>query len=630
MRKITLSDQLHYRFDNLMSRGTIALIGTLALITLVLIFIISLAVYITQGESGQNFFEVMWGSFMHAVDAGTIAGDDIKNVSFVALMFVMTLGGIFILSILIGVLTSGIEARMDELRKGRSFVVEKDHTLILGWSPQIFAIISELVIANASRPRACIAILATKDKVEMEDEIRDNVGDLGTTRIVCRTGRPIDLKDLEIVNPNDSRSIIILATEGNDPDSQVIKTILAITNNPNRRKEPYHIVAEMHDATNLEVAQMVARDEAKLVLVGDLISRIAVQTCRQSGLSVVYIELLDFAGNEIYFKDEPGLVGKTFAESLLAYEDSTLIGLRFRDGRVVLNPPMDTHLQAGDSVIVVAEDDNKIILSGRTDHRIDAGAIRTQPTQPPAPEYTLILGWNHRGRNVIVELDNYVAPGSEIVIVSELAETEAEIAELAGSLKNQKVSFQLGNTTNRRLLDSLNTTRYDHIITLSYSDNLETQDADARTLITLLHLRNIAEQSGKFVPIVSEMLDIRNRELAEVTRADDFIVSDKLISLMLSQVSENKDLMAVFDDLFNADGSELYLKPVSNYVEIGKPVNFYTIVESARRQNEVAIGYRIASQANDAVKMYGVSVNPLKSNSVSFTAQDKVIVLAEN
>ena len=62
------------------------------------------------------------------------------------------------------------------------------------------------------------------------------------------------------------------------------------------------------------------------------------------------------------------------------------------------------------------------------------------------------------------------------------------------------------------------------------------------------------------------MLDVRNRELAEVTQADDFIVSDKLISLMLAQVSENKDLNAVFDDLFDPDGSEIYLKPAADYV----------------------------------------------------------------
>ena len=50
------------------------------------------------------------------------------------------------------------------------------------------------------------------------------------------------------------------------------------------------------------------------------------------------------------------------------------------------------------------------------------------------------------------------------------------------------------------------------------------------------------------------MLDLRNRELAEVTQADDFIVSDQLISLMLAQVAENKHLNAVFADLFDPRG----------------------------------------------------------------------------
>lgn len=88
-------------------------------------------------------------------------------------------------------------------------------------------------------------------------------------------------------------------------------------------------------------------------------------------------------------------------------------------------------------------------------------------------------------------------------------------------------------------------------------------------LITLLHLRNIEEKTGNDFTIVSEMMDIRNKELAEGTEADDFIISNKLISLMLSQLSENKELKAVFDDLFDADGSEIYVKPVTDYVKTG-------------------------------------------------------------
>jgi hypothetical protein len=222
-----------------------------------------------------------------------------------------------------------------------------------------------------------------------------------------------------------------------------------------------------------------------------------------------------------------------------------------------------------------------------------------------------------------------VALGSEVTVVAEVEGGEAILANICASLRNQKVTFKHGDITSRRLLEQLDIPTYNHVIVLSYSDSLDPQEADARTLVTLLHLRDMADHGERNFAIVSEMLDVRNRELAEVTRADDFIVSDKLISLMLSQISENKDLTAVFQDLFDPEGSELYLKPAADYVELGKPVNFYTIVESARLRGEIAIGYRLDAQHDKPDEAYGVTVNPDKSGIVTFTERDRIIVLAE-
>ena len=199
-------------------------------------------------------------------------------------------------------------------------MIESGHTVILGWSTQVFSIISELVIANANQRRSCIAILAEKDKVAMEDEIRQMVARTGRTRIVCRTGSSIEMADLERVSLNTAKSIIIMATGEDGSDAQVLKTILAITNNPRRKAGSYHIVAELHDPENLELVEIVGNDEVEPILVGSLISRVIAQTCRQSGLSSVYTELLDFDGDEIYFQSEPLLAGRTFGQSLLAYE----------------------------------------------------------------------------------------------------------------------------------------------------------------------------------------------------------------------------------------------------------------------------------------------------------------------
>jgi voltage-gated potassium channel Kch len=632
MNGIHWTQRVRYGFDNIMSRGTPALIGILGFASLGLIMIAALVMIILHvvpgGADGTpDFIEGMWLSLMRTLDSGTMGGDEGRG--FRIIMLFVTLGGIFIVSALIGVLNSGLESKLDELRKGRSFVIEKDHTLILGWSPKIFTVLSELVLANENRHKPRIVILAEKDKIEMEDEIRDEIGDTGKTKIICRTGTPLSLNDLEIANPHQARSIIVIAPESDDPDSEVIKTILAITNNPNRRQEPYHIVAEIAEPRNVEVAKMVGRDEAELVVTGDLIPRIIVQTSRQSGLSVVYTELLDFGGDEIYFQEEPKLVGKTFGEALLAYEESAIMGLRQRQGAILLNPPMDTRIEAGDKVIAISEDDDTVRISDSAPE-IDERAIHGTAATESRPERTLLLGWNEQGAAIVHELDRYVTPGSELTLVADVPGIAGIVEQECGDLTRQKMTCREADTKDRRVLDGLGVETFDQVILLCYSDQLDVQEADARTLITLLHLRDMAEKGGHDFRIVSEMLDVRNRELAEVTQADDFIVSNKLTSLMLSQISENKELNAVFADVFDPDGSEIYLKPAGNYVDLGVEVSFYTVVEAARRRGEVAIGYRQMADAKDAAKSYGVAVNPKKSEKVAFAKEDQVIVLAED
>jgi voltage-gated potassium channel Kch len=581
-------------------------------------------------EAGRlSFGEAMWESLMRTLDAGTMGADE--GFQFRLVMLFVTLGGIFVVSALIGVLNNAIEGQMERLRKGRSVVLEANHMLILGWSPQIFTILNELMTANENQSRARIVVLAAKDKVEMEDEIRERVEIKGKTRIICRSGSPIDPTDLEIANPHSAKSIIVLPPENSDPDTDVIKTVLAITNNPNRRAEPYHIVTQIRHEKNLNVLKMVSvNDKVQAVLTGDLIARVVAQTSRQSGLSVVYTELMDFGGDEIYFKHEPALTGKTYGNALLAYEDSCVMGIRKGDGKILLSPPMDSLIEAQDQIFALSADDDTIRVSGVSLPPINETAIRSDATPLKLqPEKCLILGWNRSGVTIVRELDNYVANGSQVTVVADVYNIEKQIKAQGGKLQNQKLIVQEGETTDRELLNTLNAQDYDHIIVLAYS-TVEPQEADAKTLVTLLHLRDMAEHDETPFSIVSEMLDLRNRELAEATQVDDFIVSEHLVSLMMAQLSENAELFDVFADIFDPEGSEIYLKPVGDYVATGQPVNFYTVVEAARRRGQTAIGYRKASEANNAGKTNGVHTNPRKSEQVTFSAEDKIIVIAED
>lgn len=628
--KVKFSERLRYRFDQTMSAGPAALIGWLGVVSFILILLFGAILAITGigpgGDGTLSFPEAVWQSLMRTLDAGTMGAD--SGWGFRIVMLMVTLAGIFVVSTLIGVLSSGIEGKLDELRKGRSRVLESEHTVILNWSDSIFDVISELTIANESRRRPRIVIMANRDKVEMEDEIAAKIANLRNTKVVCRSGDPTDLYDLSIANLQASRSIVILSPEGDDPDSAVIKTILAITQDPSRRQAKYRIAAELRDTASAELARTVGGEEVQLVLADDLISRIVVHSSRQPGLSAVYTELLDFDGSEIYTIDEPKMIGKSMAAAAFSYESSTLIGYVSPEGQVELNPSPTHVLAEGSKLILIAEDDDKIAIKPFAG-QVNQAALRQAAAVEVVPERTLMLGWNRRAPIIASELARYVAPGSELTIVADTPDFLNEADMIQIDEKRLGVALRQADSSSRKVLDGLDVTSFDHILVLGYNEVLSAQAADTKTLVTLLHLRKIAEKAGQSNGVVSEMIDVRNRELAEVSRADDFVVSNKLVSLMLTQAAENELMSAIFDSLLDENGSELYLRPASDFVAIGESVDFYTVSISAMKQGATAIGYRqLRAGANNVRNLGGVRINPNKSEKIVFEAQDRVVVLA--
>ncbi|SDL54118.1 Trk K+ transport system, NAD-binding component [Glycomyces sambucus] len=619
----TFKQRARYWFDNTMSKGTKALIGWLTVITFALTAIGALFLLVAGQGSGVG--GSLWTSFIHILDAGTITGDG-EGAPYMVIMFITTIGGLVILSSLVGVLTTGLDAKLEDLRKGRSLVVEKDHTVVLGWSDQVFIVISELVEANESEKRAVIAILADRDKVEMEDEIRSKLPDLKTTHVVCRTGDPADPDDIAIVNPGQAKSVILLTSAEDDPDAQLVRSLLAVTQGGQGNLK-CHVVGAVAESRNLPAARLAGGRGAHVVDANDLMARLMVQTCRQSGLSVVYTDLLDFGGDEIYMVEEPNLFGRPLSQALHSYRTSSFLGVLTKEGRCIVNPPSNASLQPGDKLILIASDDSAIRLDGSRPV-IDESAIIARAEPKHRPERTLILGWNAKTRMVLEQLDQYVAPGSVTDVVTDHPDAAEAIRKIGPTMRVQGLNFKQDDTTDRLLLESLKPGTYDHIIALC-SDDVPPQLADSKTLVTLLHLRDMSQRANTRFKVVSEMADDRNRTLAQVTQADDFIVSDKLISLLLTQTAENPHLSHVFGNLFSPEGSEIYLKPADHYVRPGVPVNFYTVAESARRRGETAIGYRVVAEAQQAPS-YGVHLNPDKSVQMMLQASDKIVVLAED
>ncbi|MGI9186566.1 MAG: CASTOR/POLLUX-related putative ion channel [Gaiellales bacterium] len=627
-RPITTRDRLRYRFDATLSRGTIGVIAWLAAVTVVVVLIAGFAVWLlgvrTGGEHETGFIEGTWLNLMHAIDAGALGGDSGWTWRIIAL--VVTVAGIFVLSILIGIISSGIETRLDELRKGRSLVVEHGHTLILGWSPKLHQILAELDIANENQRDPCVVLLADRDKVEMEDEVRARANHGRRTRVICRSGSPSDPSDLEFVRPEDARSILILLDESTG-DPGVVKTVLALLSiDPDLAH--LRVTAEFESEDSAAAIDRATNGKMGIVVSSDVIARVTAQVCRQSGLSVVFQELLDFDGDEVYFQEEPGLVGAAFGDALTAYDHSAVIGVRDAGGTVTLSPPLGRVFEPGDQVIAISADDDTIRLSGEV-VRVSDMPSTSQPAIVPVQESTLLIGWNALAPTILGELDRYVSAGSTVRLLVDPTQVEepVELPELANTAIDV---VEMDTVDGAQLTAQVNRDRYDQVIILCYRTGDAAAD-DARALLTLLQVRQATQLDGPnaSVRLVTELLDVRDVDLARVANPDDFVVSERLTSLMLAQLSENNELRGVFADLFDAEGVELVLVPADRYDLGGAEATFGDVVVAARDRGHVAVGVRIVSTAVEGgLGGGGVLVNPAKSRTISFGDGDQILVLA--
>jgi hypothetical protein len=323
--------------------------------------------------------------------------------------------------------------------------------------------------------------------------------------------------------------------------------------------------------------------------------------------------------------------GHSFGELCFAFDDIVIFGIRKKDGKIVLNPPSDEVIGVEDKLVLIAEDDKEFEFKPNPKYiaKPVPASLMAKERSSKGLQKTLILGWNRNSKIIIKELDNYVLPGSEVFVLAEATDMEEQVADLNLKVKNQTINFKKGDINDRSTLNELDLAYFSYIIIVSYSDTHGMQEADAITLITLMHIRDIGEKLHKKFNIVSEILDIKNRALADISKADDFIISDQIISLVLAQLSENNELAHIFEELFDAKGFEVYLKPAENYAILGEQTDFYQVSESAIAKREIAIGYRIGALSDNPKDLYGITLNPFKSNKLQFTVEDKIILIAE-
>ena len=634
----TWRERVLYWFDRKVAAGPRSLLGLLALAALLVVAIAGLALNLLAiapgGQPPLDLSEGLWESLMRALDPGTMGND--SGWSFRIVMLFVTVAGLFTIAALINILGEGLQKRLTSLRKGRSRVIESGHTVILNWSPAIFDVVSQLAEANGSlngrgtrERQPCIVIMSERDKVEMEDEIAARCPNLRRTRVICRRGDPTDPLDLRIVAFETARAVIVLSPVNQREEDEVhsdwhvTKSVLALVHGAPAAARGVVIVAQVGTDESVRMLNMVGvrngRCMVETVLADRLVAQIIVQSCREPGLGDVYEHLLQFDGAEIYVRPLEDLLDWTFGETLLGLEGATAIGVIGADGMPRLRPSFGYELQKDDRLIVLAEDDDAV---GRL-KRPASGPRRGEPTdEQPDPGNTLILGWNRRGPLVLDQLARY-APSTDVRILADRAVGATERIERPGLT----VSFDRLTTDRQAEIAAHESGSYANVVLLG-NDQVAPKVADTRSLVKLLSLRRAPGFDDAGTGVVAEVLDVGNRRLAALARAHDYVVSTRLVSLMLAQVAENRTINRIFGELLDYEGPEFRLRSIGDYGIDDKKALFADVFLAAASHGDIVVGLVPKSKAGRSdAECRRIVFNPSRTGSEAVDPEARLIVL---
>lgn len=630
--RVSIRDRVRYSADNALVRGiwvVLLWVGLALLGVIIAIGVVIWAFGTGPEDSPVPLFEAIWISLTRSLDPGTF-GQDLGH-KFRLAGLVVTIAGLLAVALLIGLVSNAVDRRLESLRRGRSIVIEQGHTLILGFSGKLPLVIDEFIEANESDKRHAIVLVTPEDKLDLEERLKRDLKRSGHNRIVVRRGEPASLSDLAQGRPELAKNIVILRPDEPDADAEVVKCVMAVARS--REGLPVvPIVAEFSDAATARAVRQALPGQVLTVVTSEVVARVAAQTSRAAGLGAVYEDLLDFAGDETYICDPPSwLIGRNFGEALLASDNCSVIGLMDQDGGAVICPDFSRLVTANDRLVIIATDDSSIAFRDQApDWTPESELAFHRPTA--RVERILAIGWNEMAPRIFDAVDHTVAPGSSLVVVVDDELMADMVREAARGLGHQTLQVIVGSTIDLDVIDgAIAMGPFDHVIVLCAHAGLTPAESDARALLTLMHVRTALGDEARATwrtNVVTEVMQGEAVDLARIANPDDFIVSQRLVSLLIAQLAERPERQSVLREILDADGSQVMLLPSSTFLAPGTYA-FETVVTKLREHGVIALGWRLGAGSRDTG---GTSqtpwINPRKSEKVTFDTTDELVVIA--
>lgn len=473
----------------------------------------------------------------------------IQNPDMMVLAVIVLITGLILFSgTIIALTTNAIKDYIQKKNSGAGKIHLENHIVILNWNNKVPELVSDLLYVEDKE--VTVMILANIDKSYAEKQIMNAINktkseqSLIKMNVLVKHGDPLLLSDLEDISIGHAKAILIMNPDHHQTvyknmsksDLAVIKVILGLGPIEFLYEPP--IVVEIKHIDSYDKILTLSRVVDKLhehiimpICFDKRLGQIIAQTLIENQIEDIYLALFSFQGSEIYALENVG-----FDECIRDY--SHAIPLSVHEGLLY----------------VLSLNDN----------------IKNKKSSNPYPVIDL------KPKSLVNQKD------IEIYIIGENNKLQFILESLNQYENIHRSKFQakwIEDDNVAALVDQLNQSNKPTSILLLSDEKQEEDALDANVIDNLIFLEG--NLTNPNVHIIVELLNPRNDPFIKDFNINNTIISNKIISLLLSKLALYKNTAPFYEDLLtiepdddNEDKLSILIKPAEDCFEARFPISF--------------------------------------------------------